>query len=87
MIEQAEPDRLIGAVRKNAQQDIVVQLRSYKGSRFVDLRVMARGPDGGSIPTPKGVTMKAEDLPKIIGLLRQAHSTAVEAGWCSANDA
>ena len=48
---------------------------------------MARGPDGGTIPTPKGVTMKAESLPKLIGLLRQAHSTAVEAGWCSANDA
>ena len=81
------PDRIIGTVRKNAQQDIVVQLRSYKGSRFVDLRVMARGPDGGSIPTPKGVAIKPDALPEIIELLRQAHSTAVEAGWCSANDA
>ena len=39
------------------------------------------------MPTAKGVTMKAESLAEIIGLLRQAHSAAVEAGWCGANDA
>jgi len=77
-----EPDRPIGTVRKNAREDIAVKMRSYKGYRFVDLRVMARRPDGGALPTGKGVAMKAEAIPKIIELLQQAHAEAVEAGWC-----
>ena len=82
-----EPDRIIGTIRKNAQEDIAVSLRTYKGYRFVDVRVMARRPGGEPVPTAKGVAIKPDALPKIIELLRQAHSTAVEAGWCSANDA
>ena len=48
-----EPDRIIGTIRKNAQEDIVVSLRTYKGYRFVDLRVMARRPDGGRCRRPR----------------------------------
>lgn len=82
-----EADRNIGTIRKNAQEDIAVSLRTYKGYRFVDLRVMARRPGGEPVPTAKGVAIKPDALPEIIELLRQAHSTAVKAGWCSANDA
>ena len=58
-----EPDRIIGTVRKNGREDIAVALRTYKGYRFVDLRLMARRPDGGTTPTAKGVTMKAGSCP------------------------
>jgi hypothetical protein len=81
-----EPDRLIGTIRKNAQENITVSLRSYKGYRFADIRVMARRANGEPTPTAKGVAIKPDALPQIIELLQQAHSTAVEAGWCSAND-
>jgi hypothetical protein len=86
-IDHNEPDRLTGTLRKNAREDIAVALRIYKGYRFADLRVMARRPGGEPVPTAKGVAIKPDALPEIIELLRQAHSTAVEAGWCSANDA
>jgi predicted alpha/beta-hydrolase family hydrolase len=77
-----EPDRIIGTIRKNAQEDIAVALRSYKGTRFCDMRVMARRPDGEPVPTAKGVTIKPEALREMIELLRKAHTEAIAAGWC-----
>jgi hypothetical protein len=82
-----EPDHVIGTIRKNAQQDIAVSLRTYKGYRFVDLRLMASTPDGGTTPTAKGVTLKAGSVPELIGLLQRAHVAAVEAGWCDGDGA
>jgi len=77
-----EPDRIIGTIRKNAQEEIAVSLRTYKGYRFVDVRVMARRPSGNPLPTSKGVAIKPEALPKIIELLQKAHAEAIATGWC-----
>ena len=82
VIRHNEPDRTIGTLRKNSQEDIAVSLRTYKGSRFVDLRVKARRGDGEPMPTVKGVTIRPDALPQIIELLRQAHAAAMAAGWC-----
>ena len=81
-----DPDRIIGTMRKNAREDIAVALRTYKGYRFVDLRLMASKPDGGTTPTAKGVTLKAGSLPEL-GLLQRAHVAALEAGWCDGDGA
>ena len=81
-IEHNEPDRLTGTLRKNAREEIAVALRTYKGHRFCDVRLMASKPDGGMTPTGKGVTLKPKDLPELIELLQRAHEAAVEAGWC-----
>jgi hypothetical protein len=75
-----EPDRLIGTVMKNKRENISVATRCYKGYRFVDLRVMALQADSSTLLTGK---VRPEAIPEIIRLLRQAHSNAVEAGWCS----
>ena len=72
-----EPDRLIGTIKKNAREDIAVALRTYKNHRFVDLRLMASAPDGGTAPTAKGVTLKAAAMPDLISLLQRAHKAAV----------
>ena len=48
---------------------------------------MARQPDGATIPTPKGVAIKAEALPKIIECLQQAQAAVIAAGWCDGDDA
>jgi len=82
MTDQAEPDRIIGTVTKNSRESVAVMLRSFKGHRFCDVRVMAAKPDGGTIPTGKGVALKAGAIPELIGLLQRAHAAAVEAGWC-----
>ena len=83
MIEQAEPDRLIGSLTKNARETVAVSLRTFKGHRFCDVRVMASQADGGTTPTAKGVTLKAASLPELIALLQRTHAAAVEAGWCN----
>ncbi len=82
MTDQAEPDRIIGTVTKNARESVAVMLRTFKGHRFVDVRVMVANGAGGSTPTGKGVALKADGMPQLIDLLRRAHAAAVEAGWC-----
>jgi hypothetical protein len=77
-----EPDRLIGTVRKNASDTIAVTLRTFKGFRYVDLRVMAQAGDGTPLPTKKGVAIRPDAVPKIIELLQKAHAEAIAAGWC-----
>ena len=76
-------DRIVGTIRKNAREIIVVALREFKGFPFIDVRVHALNPDGSTTPTAKGVTLKPGSLPELIGLLQRAHAAAVEAGWCN----
>ena len=83
MTDQAEPDRIIGTVAKNTRESVAVMLRTFKGHRFVDVRVMVANGEGGSTPTGKGVALKAGALPELIELLGRAHKAAVVAGWCS----
>ncbi len=87
MIDRAEPDRIIGSVTKNRRETVAISLRTFKGHRFCDVRVMASKPDGGTAPTGKGVALKAGALPELIGLLQRAHAAAVEAGWCDGDGA
>lgn len=87
MSDQAELDRIIGTVTKNSRESVAVMLRTFKGHRFVDVRVMAAKPDGGTTHTGKGVALKADAIPDLIGLLQRAHAAAAEAGWCSSDGA
>jgi hypothetical protein len=82
MSDQGEPDRIIGSMTKNARESVAVMLRTYKGHRFIDVRTMARGPAGGSLPTGKGVALKPAAVPELLDLLQRAHAEAVAAGWC-----
>ena len=86
MSEQAEPDRIIGSVTKNARESVAVMLRTFNGHRFCDVRVMAAKPDGGTTPTGKGVALRAEALPELVELLRRAYAAAVQAGWCEGDE-
>ena len=87
MIDPAEPDRIIGSVTKNSRESVAVMLRTFKGHRFADVRVMASKPDGGTTPTGKGVALNANALPELIDLLQRAHVAAVQAGWCASDGA
>lgn len=85
MIDQPEPDRIIGTVTKNSRESVAVMLRSFKGHRFCDVRVMAAKPDGSTTPTAKGVALKPGALLELICLLQRAHAAAVAAGWCGSD--
>ena len=83
----ANSDHIIGSVRKNARETVAIALRTYKGIRLIDVRVVVPTPDGGTTPTAKGVALRLECLPDLIALLQRAHAAAVEAGWCRSDGA
>lgn len=51
------PDQVVARLRKNEVEEVVVALRTFEGSEFVDIRTFF-GPRGQETkPTKKGVTV------------------------------
>ena len=68
-------DQLIATIEKNADEEIRVSLREYKGHPFMDIRVYWKPPEGEPGPTKKGVTLNPELFPglkKAMGALEAA---------------
>ena len=68
-------DQLITTIEKNADEEIRVSLREYKGHPFIDIRVYWKPPEGEPGPTKKGVTLNPELFPglkKAMGALEAA---------------
>ncbi len=67
----------IATVPKNGVEEVRVALSSYQGHALVDLRVYAEfGDDDERRPTKKGVALKVERLPALIGALQAAEAEA-----------
>jgi len=49
---------MIGAIEKNARDTIVVQVRSYKGKDYVDVRNHYHDTEGELKPTQKGISLE-----------------------------
>ncbi len=78
-------DQLIATIGKNADEEIRVSLREYKGHPFIDIRVYWKPAEGEPGPTKKGVTLNPELFPEfkkamaaLEGALRQAKLIAEE---------
>lgn len=69
----------IAIVPKNSREDVRVQLAEFKGNRLVDVRIYADTKGGGRGPTPKGVSLKVDDLPALIAALHAAQAVAASA--------
>jgi len=70
-----EKQVLIDSFKKNSREVIKVCLQAWKGNRYVDLRswLLPDEPgDGAERPTPKGLTLHVELLPRLIEALRKA---------------
>jgi len=68
-------DQLIATIEKNADEQIRVSLREYKGHPFIDIRLYWKPPEGEPGPTKKGVTLNPELFPglkKAMGALEAA---------------
>jgi hypothetical protein len=68
-------DQVIATIAKNADEEIRVSLREYKGHPFIDIRVYWKPPEGEPGPTKKGVTLNPElfpELKKAMGALEAA---------------
>jgi len=73
----AEPDRLVADIRKNAREQIRVQLRTFKDQRTIDLRVFASN-GGDMVATPKGVAIRPELIRLVIEALERAEAEAAK---------
>jgi hypothetical protein len=75
------PDRVVARIRKSAIEELVISVRNYEGTDFVDLRTYfgARGQE--MMPTRKGITIPLAlygEFRKSIDLL---DSVMKETGW------
>ena len=66
---------LIGSIPKRATEEVLVGLREYKGTRFIDVRSYFLAADGEWRPSTKGVTLPTEafgELAETVGRLGEA---------------
>ncbi len=55
-------DKRIASIRKNAREEIRVELTTYNGRRLCNVRVWFEADDGSYRPSKAGVTMRADLL-------------------------
>jgi ATP phosphoribosyltransferase regulatory subunit HisZ len=70
---------VLGEIVKTAREKIRVSLNSFKGYRYLDLRVFAIYPDGDR-PTKQGITVKPSSIPGLRALLQLAEELARREG-------
>jgi hypothetical protein len=72
----------IAIIRKNALEEIRVELAEFNGYDLIHLRVWTEPRNGGSerIPTKAGVCCNVRLLPELIAALQQAEAAARDAG-------
>ena len=69
---------LISVIRKNAAEEIRVELTEFNGHQLINIRVWTEPRNGGSerIPTKAGIACRVALLPEIIEALQQAEAQA-----------
>ena len=72
----------IAVLRKNATEEIRVELSEFNGHDLINIRVWAEPRSGGDerIPTKAGIAAKVALLPELIAALQKAEITARKAG-------
>ena len=69
----------IATLRKSTRESIRVQIREFKGHRFVDVRTFASN-GVEEVSTPNGIAIKPDLLRATIEALQQAERVATERG-------
>ena len=67
-----------GSIRKNAAEEIRIELTEFNGHQLINIRVWTEPRNGGSerIPTKAGIACRVALLPEIIAALQQAEGEA-----------
>ncbi|MCC7274764.1 MAG: hypothetical protein IT561_18990 [Alphaproteobacteria bacterium] len=76
----ATNDVVIGSVRKNAREVLVVGLQHFRGHDLVGLRVFAEDGAGKRVPTKAGLNVRVALLDDLIALLVKARDEARSRG-------
>jgi len=71
---------LIGAVPKNAAEEVRIALSEFRGASLIDLRIFADLGDGERRPTKKGLALRIDRLPELIAALERARTEAERRG-------
>jgi hypothetical protein len=59
--------RVVYSWSKNSREEVRASLTAFKGHRLADLRVWAADDNGdGEHPTKKGISIRTEDLPRLL---------------------
>src|SRR5438046_188932 len=74
----------MSVIRKNAAEEIRIELSEFRGHDLINIRVWTDPRDGGAerIPTKAGIACRVTLLPEIITALQQAEAEARERGFC-----
>ena len=59
------------SIPKNSREEIQVDVREYKGNRYIDVRVCFEGKDGVIRATVKGVTIRPDLADALADAIRQ----------------
>ena len=70
----------IGRFQKNSRETIRAELRTFKGVRLADLRVMALA-NSVELPTKSGLSIRIEQLPELADLIARALARLAPAGF------
>jgi hypothetical protein len=75
----------IAVLRKNAFEEIRVELSEFNGHDLIQVRVWIQPRNGGKerIPTKAGIACKVTLLPDLISALKKAEAAAQAAGLLS----
>jgi len=61
----ADESILVHSFQKNALEEVRVSISTYKGRKYLDIRVYYQGDDGEYKPSKKGVALSPELLPEL----------------------
>lgn len=75
------PDRIVARLRKNDVEEVVVAIRNFEGSDFVDIRTFFGARSQETKPTRKGVTIPLAMYSEFRRSIELLDSLMAEGGW------
>ena len=80
--DDIQHDQAQSVIRKNALEEIRVELSEFNGHDLLNLRIWADPRNGGTerIPTKAGIACNVRLLPELIEALQKAEGAARKAG-------
>jgi hypothetical protein len=67
----SDEPRVVYSFPKNSREEVRATLTTFKGRRLADIRVWAADDEGdGDHPTRKGISVRVEDLGKLLEAVR-----------------
>jgi hypothetical protein len=71
-VEAGESCVQVAEFHRGERLKLKLQVRTFNGARYVDLRLHERDDDGTSRPTIKGLTLRPSELDQVLAALERA---------------